>query len=101
MCLLFQILNVEFNYGMDKDFVYENQFFDVINDGKVYIRKFLINGDGRIVYRFRVFVLDGSWKLKVGKIDCYVIVIYLFVRSRGVGFIQGLYNVFVFENVFF
>lgn len=46
MCLLFQILNVEFNYGMDKDFVYENQFFDVINDGKVYIRKFLINGDG-------------------------------------------------------
>ena len=98
-CFNLQTPNAEFNYIMDAELPYENQFFDVTKDGKVYIRKSLINGDGRTVYKFRVEAVDKSWKPLAGETTCYVTVIYSSIRPRGVGFTQGLYNASVFENV--
>lgn len=83
---------------MDKDFADVNQFFDVTKDGKVYVRKSLLNADGRTVFHFRVVAYDRSWQALVGKADCYVTVIYSNTGQRGVGFTLGLYNTTVFEN---
>jgi hypothetical protein len=98
LLLFLQTDNAAFDYSMDTDFADVNQFFDVTKDGKVYVRKSLLNADGRTVFHFRVVAYDRSWKPLAGKADCYVTVIYSGSGQRGVGFTLGLYNTTVFEN---